>query len=395
MTRQKEDLNTKAIAYDFAPNEGDSACRIFSYKPINVVEVRFGTLFILGELTNNSRYFYDVINQVASIVKKEYYRESKRNARTSFEEAVKKANMFLAETAVKKPSFNIQGINFAITAYTGRELYFTACGASKIFLSRGEDFIDISKKLLIERPLNVAKAFANIASGELEKEDYVLMSSSQFLKVFSPVIIKAMLGNNLETSFKNIVETIRKNEHKIFPGFMLAKIVGEKDSAAVRYSYEDLQKISASASGRNTENSIATQRSKSRDFFNIAKTIGRYAVNFLILLTLSIKKLVVYLFKMILTKIFFVIKKIFNIFKRKLTSGKFKTPVLSGLPAESEDPPDSSIGRAIASTYTKKIPEIPSYLKSKKRIILIGVAVVIVVAVAIYFFGRESVSVIK
>src|SRR3989344_400006 len=172
-TIMKQESNIKLLAREFARNLNDSVCDALIYKPVNIEESKLGDLFIVGEIDQNplltaknankeelKKFAVEntnIISQITSQIKREYYKDHKRDPRKSFEESVKKANAFFAEIVSEKKHFNAQNVNFIIASYANQLFHFTACGKSKIFLLRGDAILEIEKKLLIEKKIYAPK----------------------------------------------------------------------------------------------------------------------------------------------------------------------------------------------------------------------------------------------
>src|SRR3989338_8368303 len=73
---------------------GDS----FIYEPTNVEEEKLFSFYILVKITNVSRSSSaDLINQLALIIKKEFYSNPKNPSETALEAALKKANALIKD----------------------------------------------------------------------------------------------------------------------------------------------------------------------------------------------------------------------------------------------------------------------------------------------------------
>lgn len=242
--------NIKILAREFITNKENSICDAFIYNPINMEENKLGNLFIVGEIICANREEYNdtsyIINQTATRVKKEYYGNTKRNPHDSFEESVKKANLFLAEVASEKKFFNIKNLNFIISSFSDQNFYFTACGTPKIFLLRENNLMDIEKKLLLPKKTSPSKVFVNIANGKLIKKDLLLLINSEFANLFSPIVLKTIMSNNnLNTVYEYISKTIKSGKSSC--GMIMLNAMEEKTGPVVRYSYEELKKMSGNA----------------------------------------------------------------------------------------------------------------------------------------------------
>lgn len=241
----KYEPNTKLLAREFTRNLNNSICNALIYKPVNIEEIKLGDLFIVGEINQDADLTVEntnIINRIFSQIKKEYYRDYKRDSRKSFEESVKKANTFFAEIVSEKKYFNVQNINFIIAAYSNQLFHFTACGKAKIFLMRADAILEIEKKLFIEKKIYAPKIFTNIATGRLAKEDFLILATSLFPELFSPAAIKTFVENNsFEKTCEYILDTLQKDKKQSSYGLVAIKVATEENIPTIRYSYEELK----------------------------------------------------------------------------------------------------------------------------------------------------------
>ncbi|OWK27306.1 MAG: hypothetical protein US76_00100 [Parcubacteria group bacterium GW2011_GWA2_38_13b] len=254
----KNELNIKLSTHEFTRNSNDSVCHTLIYKPINIEESKLGDLFIVGEIDQSSLSTAEntnreelekfaaentnIISQISSQIKREYYKDRKRDSRKSFEESIKKANSFFAEIVSEKKYFNIRNVNFIVAAYANQLFHFTACGKSKIFLLRGDSVLEIEKKLFIEKKIYAPKIFNNIATGRLAKKDFLILATSRFPELFPPAAIKTVIANNsFENSCEYISETLRKDKKQAPCGLIMIRVIAGENVSTIRYSYEELK----------------------------------------------------------------------------------------------------------------------------------------------------------
>lgn len=195
--------------------------RTFCYKGENVAKNHLGSLvgvFEVSERTEDSAY---IVNFLASVAKKEYFAQGKRGPIESFESALHKINIALAEL-VKHGNVEWLGkLHGALGILEKNNLHFSATGSGRILLMRNGAFTDISVGLAsTESALHPMKTFAEVSSGHLEAADRLLFTTPEIFRLFS-----------LEELGKN---ALRLEER--FPQFLKTALINELDIAGVVYA---------------------------------------------------------------------------------------------------------------------------------------------------------------
>ena len=172
-----------------------------------------GSLYLVGELKNALPQNLRLLNQIASIIKKEYYSSFQKSSEESLKESLKRVNEFLAEELKKENVSWLGNLSLAIASLKGLDLNFTKVGNLKVFLSRGSQITDISKNLEFQEiepyPL---KVFSNIVSGKLAKDDKILILTKEAFEFFS---LENLLTKIAKTDFldeKKLKEILKPEE---------------------------------------------------------------------------------------------------------------------------------------------------------------------------------------
>ena len=183
----------------------------FVYEPENVSEKNLGSLYMVGELTNalpqNSRF----LNNLASVLKREYYRAPlKKSSEESFRDSLKKANEFLEEESRKGNVSWLGNLNFSILNFKNFVLNFTKVGNIKILLVRGKEISDIGENLeLQDAGVYPTKIFGSTAAGKLAQNDKLIVLTED---VFSAVsqdenFLKQLAEASNEKELKEVLKT--------------------------------------------------------------------------------------------------------------------------------------------------------------------------------------------
>jgi len=165
----------------------------FVYEPENAYEKKLGSLYLAGDLQNALPFNSKFLDNLAQIIKKNYYNSWGQFPQTgtvpiekALSESLKKANDFLAEEVKKENVSWLGNLNFAVLSIKDLNLCFTKTGNLKILLIRGGQIIDIGKNLDLQEiepyPL---KIFFNVVSGKLIQNDTILVLTKKIFDFFT------------------------------------------------------------------------------------------------------------------------------------------------------------------------------------------------------------------
>jgi len=227
--KKEEKLEVREIV--FCNEEENSFCDIFVYEPENVDEKALGNLYIVGEIVNFSESSSYLVNLLASIIKKEFYSKPKRPTMESLEAGLHKANSTLSNLAEQGNIDWIGSLNMICGAYKENELYFSHVGGVKTLLIRDNQITDIGKNIIKEEKPHPFKTFANIASGEIEKNDLLLLATPEFFNIFSLEKIRQLSSSlNIDDLTETIQDAIEQEENITTVGLLVMKIGNEKQA---------------------------------------------------------------------------------------------------------------------------------------------------------------------
>jgi hypothetical protein len=228
---QTENLQVEVKELVAAPKETKGAfCDTFVYEPENIQEQTLGNFYIVGgisnKLANNSSY---LVNLLASIVKKDYYGNPRRNPFEALESALHKANMTLADFTESGNTSWIGNLDMVVAVWQEKKLHFSLTGKIKIYLLRNNEITDIGQNLLKnETKPHPFKTFANIASGSLEEGDKIIFATPAIAQEFSSGTLKNIFSiETSEGALKKIEDFFRKEKNKENLGMLTLEIKKE------------------------------------------------------------------------------------------------------------------------------------------------------------------------
>lgn len=205
----------KIFEFHFNPKSTDHVIMdSFCYEPENDNERKLGNLFMVGQLTNVFPQNSHFLDNLASIIKKEFYGKSQLTPEESLKQALKVANTFFSKEAQKGNVSWLGNLNFAVVNIKNFILNFAKTGNLKILLIREKEILDVSQNLEFQdtEPY-LSKIFGNIAVGKLALRDRVLILTQDIFEFFQKENLLEELAQS--TSQKQIKEVLKTKESTI------------------------------------------------------------------------------------------------------------------------------------------------------------------------------------
>jgi hypothetical protein len=165
-----------------------------------------GRIFINLEIQNNPAEAETIGDVIFDTVRKAFFADLEKDPYLRFEDAIKMVNHELNTIRDEKSSKYIGNLNVLIAAVAGNNLYITQSGEAEAYLIRRRLCTAISEGLSEDGSGDI---FANIASGSLEPNDYILLSSTRILRYISKTdLSKVFASKNLVASFGELKDLL-------------------------------------------------------------------------------------------------------------------------------------------------------------------------------------------
>lgn len=212
-------LYFREIIYHNPSAKKDSVCGVFSYEAINVEEAKLGNLYLVGKISNfppkRHKNFDFLLNLLASAIKREFYSDPQRTTLEALESALQSANIYLADFTKKGHKEWIGNLDFSCLASSQNNIHIGQTGNMLIYLSRGNTMNNIARKFSNQtknsQPL---KTFSNIASGKLEENDKLIITTPDILDIASSQEIKDLISRPSGEQFYNFLKESLKKQSK-------------------------------------------------------------------------------------------------------------------------------------------------------------------------------------
>lgn len=195
----------------------------FIYEPENIYEKNLGSIYMVAELQNALPQNLKLLDELAKLIKRNYYTLSLKSPEKALSQTLKAANEFLADQVKKENVSWLGNLNFGLFSLKELELFFTKTGNLKILLIRKGEIIDIGRNLDIEEiepyPL---KVFFSVVSGKLTQNDIILVLTKEVFDFFKE--------QNLLTKIARAENLGSKEIKEILPASLFVRGPGSKIS---------------------------------------------------------------------------------------------------------------------------------------------------------------------
>src|SRR4030043_1087845 len=221
MDQSRFNLYFREIIYHHPSAKKDSVCGVFSYEALNVEEANLGNLYLVGKISNlppkKHKNFDFLLTLLASAIKREFYSDHRRTTIEALESALQSANMYLADFTKRGHKEWLGNLDFACLAFSQNNIHIGQTGDMLIYIMRKDAISNIARKFTAQKqndqPL---KTFSNIASGTLEENEKLLITTQDLLEITSNQKIKELLSQSsteqLYEFIKDYLEGQKKNK---------------------------------------------------------------------------------------------------------------------------------------------------------------------------------------
>jgi len=187
--------------------------RTFSYSGENISKVNLGSLVGVFEIEEQSEDSAYIVNFLASVAKKEYFNNPRRGAIESFEAALHKVNLALAELVKHGNVAWLGKFHGALAVLEKNHFHFSVTGKAQILLFRNQALSDISEGLASEESnTHPIKTFVEVSSGRLVENDRILVTSPDLFSLFSFGEIEKNASRMDKDRFSQFLKTALRNE---------------------------------------------------------------------------------------------------------------------------------------------------------------------------------------
>lgn len=218
----------KVFEFHFNPKlkQKDAIFDTFCFAPEKKAEQDLGYLYLVGELKNVLPQSRELLNNLAEVIKREYYKLPQRKASNSFKQSLVRANEFLASEISKENTVWLGNINFSAMSLTPNFLInLSKVGSLKILFLRKEEIFNVGER--INFATSTIKTFPNIVEAELSKGDKILVLTDKVFDAFyREKILQSLTEAKKSKEIKKIFREKKKVLREIFGACLL--VIPEK-----------------------------------------------------------------------------------------------------------------------------------------------------------------------
>ncbi len=184
----------------------------FQHLPDNIAREPLGMLAGVMIIQDRSEHSAYIVNFLSSLAKKEYYGNPRRGAIESFESALHKVNIGLAELAKEGNTEWIGTLDAALCIIERNNLHFSVAGNAKVLLFRERHLSDISEGLADSDNDHPMKTFTDVASGKISPGDRILITTPELFSILSETELERSANRLPNDQFEQLLQTAVINQ---------------------------------------------------------------------------------------------------------------------------------------------------------------------------------------
>ncbi len=203
--------------------------RAYIYEPADFFEKQYGTLYFVLEIASPDPQAAEIGEMIIETMKEEYFADLDRDVLVSFESALKATNKELADLAAAGKTSWLNKINAICACLSDNTLHITQVGSAEAYLLRNNQLAHISESLFspTKNP-DPLKTFVNIASGQLEPEDRILISTPGLFYSMSLDNIKKIIADRSPAhAVKKLAESLKEEEDALGTSLLVIRALTE------------------------------------------------------------------------------------------------------------------------------------------------------------------------
>lgn len=159
----------------------------------NFLERQYGRLFVVLDVTFTDDT-YDVSEVISETMHREFYADLNRTVIDAFENALTAVNQTLADLASEGQNDWVGKLNAVVGVLHENEIHLSQVGTAQAYMVRGHSATHITEGLAQHTGAGAtAKTFVNVASGNLEVGDKVLIATAELFYHLSIMDIRRHL----------------------------------------------------------------------------------------------------------------------------------------------------------------------------------------------------------
>lgn len=185
----------------------------FKYSSVNFTQRDLGTILGFFAVRDNASSSENIVNYLASEVKKQYFSPIQKPIEDKFESTLHHVNRVLEEIANVGNVEWIGHVDGAVCVIDDTSIHISVSGSAHVLLLRDNVLQDISEGLASEEAAQYPlKTFIDIASGELCAHDKIIITSQELLDLIPFEELQKNAIRFGQENFIQFIQTVLTNE---------------------------------------------------------------------------------------------------------------------------------------------------------------------------------------
>lgn len=224
----------------------------FEHTSVNFTQKALGTMLGFFIVRDESPTSENIVNFLASEVKKQYFSPTEKPMEEKFESALHRVNRALEEIANLGNISWLGTVEGAVCVINENSIHFSVAGNAHILLLRNDTLINISEGLASEDAASYPlKTFVDVSSGDICAHDKIIIASHELLELISLDELQKNAIRMGEKNFIQFIETALTNECAIASATIID--ITEKDApTAITPQPQEEKEIPENFFGANT-----------------------------------------------------------------------------------------------------------------------------------------------
>ncbi|KKT35985.1 MAG: hypothetical protein UW24_C0001G0021 [Parcubacteria group bacterium GW2011_GWA2_44_12] len=211
---------------------------------ISKEEKQLGKIIILVKLAEKIGQGDQLVKRIINEAKYSYYESPTDNPETALENALQKVNFLISHIVKEEGKEWLAHLSMLIAVTKDAQIHFSKVGFIRAFLVQGHKMNDIAGSNIFEDEINPIKAFSNILSGEIAKDNIILFCTESILDYISQDKLRKTVLDYAPHSAREHIQKLLENapSQAIFSALILKRVLKTSDAKiepTVKHKSED------------------------------------------------------------------------------------------------------------------------------------------------------------
>jgi len=175
----------------------------FCFEPETAVKKQLGDLYMVGLIKDVNSQNKSLLNELSSLIKTEYYRETNLTSETALKQSLKTVNAFLKELKIGEEQVRF---NFFILSCQNSKINFSQIGNLKVLFLKDNKIVNLDEKLGAKKD-----SFENIISGKIDPKNRIMILNKEVYEFFCQNnILEKIFSVNMGKEIDEILHKFKK-----------------------------------------------------------------------------------------------------------------------------------------------------------------------------------------